>query len=140
MKIKKLNLEIEPEDAVLYAQLTCFIKNICRHTKLDFLKSERNYANHLIFEYDTENNPLLKQPDVAADDAFERVLNWEVIKHHMEELSVNETEVIINLYFRDMTQAVCAKRMCLSVRYIKALKQSAIQKLRKSMEGKHGKT
>lgn len=139
MKNKKFYIEIEPEDAVLYAQLTCFIKNICRHTKLDYLKSERNYTKHLSFDYDAENNPLANRPDTAADDAFEKVLNWEVIKQYMGTLSVNETEVLINIYFRDMTQTACANKMGLSVRYVKFLKQSAIQKMRMSMEEKHGK-
>lgn len=139
MKNKKFTIEIEPDDAVLYAQLTCFIKNICRHTRLDYIKSERNYTKHLSFDYDTVNNPLANIPDIAADEAFEKVLNWEVIKQYMGTLSVNETEVLINIYFRDMTQMACAEKMSISVRYVKQLKQSAIRKLRESMEEKYGK-
>lgn len=134
MKIKKLNLEIEPEDAVLYAQLTCFMESVIRHARRDYLLAERNYQNHHTFDLDDAENQYSELPDEAAEIVMERVLNWELLKMHMKNLTLSETEVIINLYLRDMTQGACAKRMKITERRVRALKKSAIKKLRKSME------
>lgn len=134
MKIKKFNIEIEPEDAVLYAQLTCFMESVIRHARRDFLLAERNYQNHYAFDLDDAESKYSEIPDEAAEVVMERVLNWELLKMHMRNLTLSETEVIINLYLRDMTQGSCAKRMKITERRVRALKKSAIKKLRKSME------
>ncbi len=103
MESKYLDFELDAEDVRLYAQFTQYMQTTLIRAKRDYLEKELNYRGML----SNEIVSLEEQYDLAdpkAVEEIERLLNWEMIKSHLNVLTLREAEVISCLFINKMTQ------------------------------------
>lgn len=137
MESKYLDFELDAEDVRLYAQFTQYMQTTLIRAKRDYLEKELNYRGML----SNEIVSLEEQYDLAdpkAVEEIERLLNWEMIKSHLNVLTLREAEVISCLFINKMTQEECARELSISRPRVTMLYRKALLRLKKSMEAEDG--
>lgn len=132
MRKEYIDFELIGEDSRIYAQFTKYIKTVLERARGDYLDKELRYKKTIVLGdapleewYDVENPESI--------DEIERIFNWEMIKSHLQRLTLKEAEVIVSVFINRQTQAECAAHMGVSQPYVASLYKKALQRLQKSM-------